>query len=124
MRPSIHEFRIFGTKNGLVLDQDHEILLKLRGQRYVSYADKFIPPVVFAKQHLGNLVSNLKTFLRNDFHMKSGMKYLTQEFYQSIVEGTPVPISYREIVLTARIMESIFDQIYRPVGVTLEEAIH
>ena len=28
MRPSIHEFRIYGPKNGLVLDQDHEILLR------------------------------------------------------------------------------------------------
>ena len=31
MRPSIHEFRIYGPKNGLVLDQDHETLITLRG---------------------------------------------------------------------------------------------
>ena len=31
MRPSIHQFRVYGPKNGLVLDQDHEILITLRG---------------------------------------------------------------------------------------------
>ena len=43
--------------------------------------------------------------------MKSGMKYLIESFYRSIAEGTPVPIPYREILLTARIMDSIFEQI-------------
>src|SRR5262249_6074597 len=33
MRPSIHEFRIYGPKNGLVIDQDQETVIKLRGSR-------------------------------------------------------------------------------------------
>lgn len=111
MRPSLHEFRVFGSKNGLVLDQDHDILLRLRGEKFKSYADKFIPPVLFAKQHLGNLFSNARLFLARDFHMDSGMKYLIEAFYHSIREGTPVPIPYREILLTARIMDLIFQQL-------------
>jgi len=43
--------------------------------------------------------------------MKSGMKYLIESFYRSIVDGTPVPIPYREILLTARIMDAIFAQL-------------
>ena len=43
--------------------------------------------------------------------MKSGMKYLIEEFYRSIVQGTPLPISYREILLTAKIMDDIFAQL-------------
>ena len=31
MRPMLHTFRIYGPKNGLVLDQDHETLITLRG---------------------------------------------------------------------------------------------
>ena len=111
MKPSIHELRVFGSKNGLVLDQDHDILLKLRGNKYKSYADKFVPSAQFAMQHLGNLVTNLRLFLSNDFHMDSGMKYLMESFYNSIREGTPVPIPYREILLTTRIMGEIFDQL-------------
>jgi predicted dehydrogenase len=111
MKPSIHEFRIYGSKNGLVLDQDHDILIKLRGRRFKSYADKFIPPVLFAKQHLANLFRNAGLFLARDFHMDSGMKNLIETFYHSICQGGPVPIPYREILLTARIMEAVFDQL-------------
>jgi len=111
MRPSIHEFRIYGSKNGLILDHDHDILIQLRGQKYKSYADKFIPPLVFAKQHLANLKTNLRSFLGRDFHMDSGMRYLIESFYRSIREGTPLPISYREILLTAKIMDAIVSQL-------------
>src|SRR5215470_5239651 len=62
MKPAIHEFRIYGSKNGLVLDQDHDVLLKLRGDKYKSFADKFVPPAEFAKQYLSNLAANAKLF--------------------------------------------------------------
>jgi len=108
MKPSIHEFRIYGPKNGLILDQDHELLIKIRGEKYKSYADKFIPPFVLAKQCVENLAINARLFLKKDFHMDSGMQYLIRSFYGSILENTPVPIPYREILLTARIMDCIF----------------
>lgn len=111
MRPSLHQFRIYGTKNGLVLDQDQETLLKLSGKRLPSYAEKFLPPVGAARQYLGNASFNMKRFLRRDFHMKSGMKYLIESFYRSIVDNTPAPIPDREILLTATIMDSIFAQL-------------
>jgi predicted dehydrogenase len=111
MRPSLHEFRIYGPKNGLILDQDHEILLRLRGAKFKSYADHFLTPVLFAKQHLANLRTNLTSFLARDFHMEAGMKYLIDSFYRSIRDGSPVPIPYREILLTAKIMDAIFEQI-------------
>ena len=111
MKPAIHELRVYGTRNGMILDGDHDILLKLRGAKYKSFADKFVPPLQFAKQHLRNLTQNLKLFLTNDFHMDSGMKRLIESFYRSIWERTPPPIPYREIILTARIMDAIFEQL-------------
>jgi hypothetical protein len=39
------------------------------------------------------------------------MKYLIEKFYRSIAEDKPLPIPYREIILTARIMDSIFAQL-------------
>lgn len=113
IRPSIHQLRIYGPKNGLILDQNHEILLKLSGSKFKSYADMFIPPVLFAKQHLGNLATNVRLFLGRDFHVDSGMKCLIESFYNSIRDGAPLPIPYREILLTAKIMEDIFDEIKR-----------
>ena len=111
MRPSLHQFRVYGSRNGLILDQDQETLIKLRGSRFKSYAEPLIGPVISAGQYLDNVATNLKTFLAADFHMKSGMKYLFESFYRSITEGTPAPIPYREILLTARIMDAIFSQL-------------
>jgi predicted dehydrogenase len=111
MRPSLHHFRVYGPRNGLVLDQDQETLIKLRGERYRSYLEKFVPPVMLTGQHIGNLGRNVSAFLRSDFHIRAGMKYLIESLYRSITEGTPVPIPYREILLTATIMDRIFDQL-------------
>jgi len=111
MKPVTHALRIYGPKNGLMLDQNHEILLRLRGTKLKSYADYFVPPAQFATQYLGNLLGNARRFCANDFHMDAGMKYLFESFYRSIREGHPVPIPYREILLTAKIMDAIFDQL-------------
>ena len=40
------------------------------------------------------------------------MKELIERFYNSIRRGDEPPIPYREIILTARIMDEIFAQIY------------
>lgn len=111
MRPGLHEFRIYGPKNGLILDQDQETVIKLRGARYKSYAEKFVPPIILAGQYWQNLGANLKRFLGNDFQMKAGLKCLIERFYHAIVAGTPTPIPHREILLTATIMEKIFGQL-------------
>ncbi len=111
MRPPLHQFRLYGPKNGLILDQDNETLIKLSGRRYKSFLEQFVPPLNFAGQYAGNFLENLRTFLANDFHPKAGMKFLFESFYRSIIEGRPLPISYREILLTSRIMDAIFDQI-------------
>jgi len=111
MRPGLHQFRIYGPKNGLVLDHDQETLIKLPGRRFKSYGEKFVPPLILSKQLLGNLITNVGVFLARDFQMKSGMKYLIESFYRSITENAPLPIPYRELMLTARIMDAIFDQL-------------
>jgi predicted dehydrogenase len=111
MRPALHELRIYGEKNGLLLDHDQETLIHMRGKRLPSYAEKFVPPLGIARQQLGNVLVNLRSFLRSDFHMKSGMKYLIESFYRSIQEGAPDPIPYSQILLTTRIMDTIFAQL-------------
>jgi predicted dehydrogenase len=111
MRPLLHQFRIYGPKNGLLLDEDHQVLIKFRGERFKSYVDKFIPPVIMARQYLGNLARNVRLFLAMDFHMDSGKRHLIENFYRSITDGGAVPIPYREILLTSRIMDAIFEQI-------------
>ena len=109
--PALNGFRLYGPKNGLIVDEDQQTLIKCRGARYKSYAERFIPPLISARQQIDNLAANARRFLASDFHMKSGMKCLIESFYQSIGHGTPLPVSYREILLTSRIMDAIFEQL-------------
>ncbi|MCP4373897.1 MAG: Gfo/Idh/MocA family oxidoreductase [Deltaproteobacteria bacterium] len=111
IRPSVHQFCIYGPKNGLLLDDDQQSLIKLRGTRFKSYAEKFISPIIFAKQYIGNTTRNVRLFVSRDFHEDSSKCYLFKCFYRSIIEDTDVPIPYREILLTTRIMDVIFKQI-------------
>ena len=43
--------------------------------------------------------------------MNAGMRVLRELFYRAVSEDAPLPISYREILLTSKIMDNIFDQI-------------
>lgn len=111
IRPALHQLRLYGSRNGLVLDYDQETLVKLRGAKFKSYVEKFVPPITLSRQYIANWQTNVLKFLRRDFHTSAGMHCLIQEFYRSIEEGTAVPISYREILRTAKIMDAIFSQL-------------
>jgi predicted dehydrogenase len=112
MHPLLREFRIFGPKNGLILNQDHHSLIKVPGMNYKSYLDKMIPLNNYAKQYRKNMLANIRLFLKRDFQMKAGLKRLIELFYRSVETDSPLPITYKEILLTVRIMDSIFVQIY------------
>jgi predicted dehydrogenase len=111
MRPSLHMLRMYGPKNGLIMDEDQQTVIKVRGARYKSYLQQFVPPWNHAKQSVGNSLGNVKKFLRADFQTGYGMKSLIQSFYSSIREDRPVPIPYDQILRTARIMNAIFSQL-------------
>lgn len=111
MSPKRRQFRIYGPKNALFVDDDHQTLIKVKGAKYKSYLDQFIPPCIFAKQYMANSMNNIKKFIKSDFHMGHGMKFLIEKFYRSVVDNTPVPIPYREILLTTKIMDDIFTQL-------------
>ena len=113
IRPTQHQFRIYGTKGALVVDDDHQVVLHLDNKEYKSYLRFFVPPIGFARQYLGNLAGNIRKFLRNDFHLpnEAGLLTLISAFYKSVEEGAALPIPYREILLTSRIMDAAFEHI-------------
>jgi predicted dehydrogenase len=111
--PALHQFRVLGPKNSLIADHEHQTLIRLPKQTYRSYLNQFVPPFEDAKQHFANGCRNIGRFLRNEFHAESGIHFLIRAFYQSIIRDTPLPIPYRDILLTSRIMDEIFSQIRR-----------
>jgi predicted dehydrogenase len=111
MRPCLHQLRLYGRENALMLDEDQQTLIQIPGGRLKSYAERFISPARVGLQYWQDSLRNVRTFLARDFHMKSGMKYLAESFYRSVLEDAPLPIPYQEIIRTCRIMDSIFGQI-------------
>jgi predicted dehydrogenase len=113
LSPPIQCFRLFGSKGALEVDNLHRTVLHFNraNSNFKSYANFFIPPAKTAGQYARAVWHNVAAFLRTDFHMDAGMKNLIEGFYRSIQLDHPLPISYREILLTASIMDDIFNQL-------------
>lgn len=109
----LNELRIYGPVNSVMVDIATGSLTRKQSRAYKSYLTYFIPPLKNAREHLRNAGCNVINFLRRRRYQDFGMKELIERFYNSIrLRGEP-PIPYREIILTARIMDEIFSQIYR-----------
>jgi len=89
-------------------------LIRGPGASYKSYLTYFIPPLKNAREYFRNLRLNVTNFIRQRLYQDFGMKELIERFYNSIRTEGPPAIPYREIILTARIMDEIFAQIYPP----------
>jgi predicted dehydrogenase len=111
--PPQNHFRVYGPKGSLVVDDDHQVVLRLENRQYKSYMRLFVPPAAFAGQYLRNLGRNIRRFAKNDFHLpnEAGLLKLISSFYESVANGAPLPIPYREILLTSQIMDAAFAQI-------------
>ena len=110
MKPGVHQFRIWGPTNSLMIDNTHRMIIPLKPVRFKSYLRYFFGPYSIGKLYRKNGWSNIMRFLRRDFHEGYGMKILFEKFYRAVAEDTPPPISYKQILTTSRIMDSIFQQ--------------
>jgi predicted dehydrogenase len=108
----LNQLRIWGSTGSIVVDQTSGSVIPNRYCAYKSYLTYFIPPLQAARQHFRNSRINVINFLHRRLYQDFGMKELIERFYASIRLGVAPPIPYREILLTARIMDEIFAQIY------------
>jgi len=109
--PDIKQFRVYGPKNSLILDHNNQTVIKIT-KNYTYYLNRFIPPLIYARQYKANSINNIKKFIKSEFHFEAGRRFLIEAFYHSILDNAALPISYHEILLTTRIMDEIFKQIY------------
>jgi hypothetical protein len=116
----VHQFQVHGPKRTVVVDDDHQVLLRLDNREYKSYLRFFVPPAVVARQYVGNLARNVRRFAKRDFHMPNdaGLLTLIASFYRSVADSAPLPIPYREILLTSRIMDAAFGQLSKHADVS------
>jgi predicted dehydrogenase len=108
----LNQLRVYGPANSITADIITGSLVRNTSRSYKSYLTYFIPPLRNAKEHFRNAQYNIANFLRRRLYQDFGMKELIERFYDSIRLGKPVPVPYREIILTAKIMDEIFAQIH------------
>jgi predicted dehydrogenase len=108
----LNQLRLYGLKGSIVVDHSSGTVVRDKNRPCKSYLTYFIPPLRAAREHFRNARTNIINFVRQRLHQDSGMKELIERFYDSVQSGGPPPIPYREIILTARIMDEVFAQIY------------
>jgi predicted dehydrogenase len=114
--PALHQFSVYGPTNSLIADHEHQTLIRVPREHYKSYLKQFIPPFSDAGQYVTNGCRNIHRFLKKEFHAESGMYVLMDSFYRSLTDNAPLPVPYRDILLTARIIDAIFAQIGSGAG--------
>ena len=112
IKPGLNQLRIYGPANSMIVDHTSGSLIRNRTRSAKSYLAYVMPPLQSAREHLRNAKLNIADFLRHRLYQDFGMKELIDRFYNSIRTGGEPPIAAREIILTARIMDEIFAQIY------------
>jgi len=105
-----NELRLFGRRGNLVLDNTYRTVLRIRPSSHKSYLRYFLAPLAQAREQARNTFVNVRQFRRREFQMDFGMRKLMELFYRAIREGGPDPIPAADIRRTARIMDSIFQQ--------------
>jgi predicted dehydrogenase len=108
----VNQLRIYGAGGSMVADIITGSCVRASSRSYKSYLTYFIPSLKYAREHARNAALSLTNFIRRRLYQDFGMKELIERFYNSIRRGDPLPIAYREIILTAKIMDEIFAQIY------------
>jgi predicted dehydrogenase len=123
MQPGISQLRLCGIRNSLLVDQLSGTLTRHTPRNAKSYLAYVIPPLRDALQGVRHAVANVMDFLRGELYQDFGMRELMARYYEAIETGGPPPIPYREIVLTARLMDDIFRQVAQePECERIEEA--
>jgi predicted dehydrogenase len=109
MKPGQNCFRLYGPVNSLTVDLTSGSVIRHASGGDKSYLTFVRPQLRLARQYLSNSMRNFRAILGKRLYQDSGMKELIEQFHNSAAGKCPPPIPYREIVLTSRLMDRIFD---------------
>lgn len=108
IKPGLNQLRLFGPANSITVDLNSGSVIVHRGRSYKSYLTYLLPSLVASRQHMAMAWRNFVGILKKEIYQDAGMKALIERFHTAIESAGPPPIPYREVMLTARIMDEIF----------------
>jgi predicted dehydrogenase len=110
-RPPGHFLRVYGTKNTLHVDFTMRTVTLDVSPKLPSAIGRVVPAFDQGLSYLREGGKNVVKFARSDFHFFSGLNRLIGLFYDSISFGAELPISYRDMIRVASMMDEIFRQV-------------
>jgi len=116
-RPVGHFVRVYGTKKTVHADYVHRTMSVETTQTIPSTLGRLLPPFEGSWKSFRQATHNTREFAGSRFHYFAGMNRLFSLFYQSILNNTPVPIPYGEMLRVSEIMDEISAQAYSQVAV-------
>ncbi|HEY4117327.1 MAG TPA: Gfo/Idh/MocA family oxidoreductase [Byssovorax sp.] len=110
-KPAGHFARVYGTKNTAHVDYVNRSVTLEAVASFPSAIGRLFPPFEQGIQHLRQGGRNVMRFAKNDFHFFAGLNRLFRSFYQSIEGGAPLPISHRDMLRVAWMLDEIWKQV-------------
>ncbi|MBX3221835.1 MAG: Gfo/Idh/MocA family oxidoreductase [Labilithrix sp.] len=119
IRPAGHFARVYGTKSSAHVDYLARTVTLESSGSLPSAIGRLVPAFEMAARFATAGARNVRRFARSEFHFFSGLRFLFSAFYESILAGGPLPISYRDILRVSAMLDDIFAQVKtatRPVS--------
>jgi predicted dehydrogenase len=111
IRPAAQFVRLYGSRNIAHVDLVARTVTLESSPKLPSAIGRLVPPFELAGALVSQGLSNVSRFLHSDFQFFAGMRRLMSLFFDSIVDDTPVPIPYRDILRISQLMDEIFRQV-------------
>lgn len=106
-RPLQHFLTYYGTKNTAHLDFENSTITLARESILPGVLGRLAFPFAQGWQHIREGGKNVLRFARSEYHFFEAFNYLLSEFYNAVVHDMPVPVSYREILRVATLIDQV-----------------
>ncbi len=110
-RPVHHFLRVYGTRNTAHVDYNNRTCTLDVAQTLPSALGRLVPAFQSAAGYALEGMKNVSMFGKSRFHFFVGFGELFRCFYRSLLEGTPLPISHRDILRTSWMLDEVFAQV-------------
>ena len=111
VKPVGHFLRVYGTKATAHADFVSRTVTLEPDATLPSAIGRVVPAFQHGARFLKEGAKNVARFAKSEFHYFSGLNHLIRAYYESIVNNTPPPIPYTDILRVSAWLDEIFRQV-------------
>jgi predicted dehydrogenase len=111
IKPMAHTLVVYGTKQTLTVDYNSRTVTLGAETKLPGAIGRLLSPFAQAQRYWKEGVSSTMRFARSQDHFFAGLDHLIGGLYTSILENTPPPISYQDMLWVNSVMEDVISQI-------------